>query len=118
MDPTNQGVVPVTLYRGSLASGTTTVSLTDTYDHVIAGIALFCTYGETGYITIEDDAGAQVYVANMANPATSTEPAAIVATPFIVLQSQTELKLITNIAGLGADVSAYRLNPSAAILFS
>lgn len=110
--------IPVSLYYGTPAVGTTTIDLDDSYDHILTKIAVknpVTTGGDT--VTITDAAGNAIWGCMLA-PAASTAPAPVEGGQGIVLQAWTELKIVSNSGYASVSISAYRLAPTAASIFS
>jgi hypothetical protein len=112
-----QNAVPVILYSGNPASGSTTVDLIDTYDHVITGI--YANVGPsfgTSFLVIEDLDSNFLWGGNM-EYAGGSYPERLDLQTFIVCQSLSGLLIKAGAAEAQLSVSGWRLNPSAATLF-
>lgn len=118
MQPTQQNVVPVSLFYGSVAAEAAFVALDPAYDHVISRISVDSPFGtEPDYFELDDQDfnyiwGAWTDKSGVAYPSSQEGGAGI------VLQSLTGIYITSLMGTQNASVSAYRLNPSAAFLFS
>lgn len=111
LQPTQQQCIPVQIVNGVFGEGTATVTLDSTYDHVIEFVHIKNAGGAAGSVTLQDDDGDFMIEYDLA------VSAEVFDHPQLVLQSQTEIKLVFTMATVGLTISATRLAPSAASIF-
>lgn len=118
MQPTQQTVIPVSLFRGYCAVGTTTVDLDSTYDHVITHIMLLPYSGSAlSQVSIVDDDGAAFW-GGQVQYGEALIPQRLSELVHIVLQSETSLAIYVYDSPVLIGISADRLAPSAATIFA
>jgi hypothetical protein len=119
LQPTQQTVIPVVLWNGVINPGTpVAVTLNPDYDHVVSLLAL----------ADDDEAGAGTFTMSDSdgNPlkewqygmTTGGDPWNFEGCAGLVLQSLSGLVLVSDADNLVGSLSAYRLNPSATLIFS
>lgn len=118
MQPTQQTLIPVTIYNGEPSSGITDIPLNVNYDHVLTCIVANNVYSTTDdYLEIDDQSGNYLWSETVTGIAIPPGPT-ITWNGFLVCQSQTLLQLQSALGACNISISAYRLNPSATLIFS
>jgi hypothetical protein len=118
MQPTQQQVIPVSLYSAQLPSTSFTIPLLSAYDHVLSRIVAWSFSAAATYLQINDDDGNPLWGTEFQATGGLTFAPTIEGGEGIVLQSLTELQVLAGSVDINLSISAYRLAPSAAEIFA
>ena len=119
MQPTQQNVVPVDIFRGSVPPGDATeIPLDPTYDHVISKIVAITNNPSPDYVEIDDQDYNWIWGSELPPSTSPINGPVVEGGEGIVLQSLSGLYIYFALGVVFVTISAYRLNPSADYLFS